>query len=65
MDKTISSEEVRELLLESPSMDAEEKQMWLDIFPSMGKEHFERLKKILLDEKEKMKALEKKYKKEA
>ena len=46
-------------------MDAEEKQMWLDIFPSMGKEHFERLKKILLDEKEKLEALEKKYKKEA
>jgi len=53
MDKTISSEEVRELLLQSSSIDDEEKQMWLDIFPSMGKEHFERLKKILLDEKKK------------
>lgn len=65
MTTQISSEEVRELLLQSSSIDAEEKQMWLDIFPSMGKEHFERLKKILLDEKEKMEALEKKYKKEA
>ena len=65
MTTQISSEEVRELLLQSPSMDAEEKQMWLDIFPTMEKIHFERLKKILLDEKEKLEALEKKYKKEA
>ena len=65
MTTQISSEEVRELLLQSPSIDAEEKQMWLDIFPFMEKIHFERLKKILLDEKEKLEALEKKYKKEA
>ena len=65
MTTQISSEEVRELLLQSPSIDAEEKQMWLGIFPFMEKIHFERLKKILLDEKEKLEALEKKYKKEA
>jgi hypothetical protein len=65
MTTQISSEEVRELLLQSSSIDAEEKQMWLDIFPTMEKIHFERLKKILLDEKEKLEALEKKYKKEA
>ena len=54
----VSSEEVRELLLQSSSIDEEEKQMWLDIFPSMEKIHFERLKEILLREQEEKKRLE-------
>jgi hypothetical protein len=58
MTTQVSSEVVRELLLKSISIDAEEKKMWLDIFPSMGKEHFERLKEILLREQEEKKRLE-------
>jgi ribonucleotide reductase beta subunit family protein with ferritin-like domain len=44
-------EEIIQLLKDSPSVDEQEVEMWIEIFPQMEKIHFERLREILLKEK--------------
>lgn len=43
------------------SMDQDEKKYWLDLLPSMTKEQIKSLYDILLNEKQKLEELEKKY----
>ena len=43
------------------SMEEDEKGYWFDIIPSMGRSQIEKLIRILVEEKRKLKALERKY----
>jgi hypothetical protein len=50
------------LILYSKSMDtSEEKQSWFNLLPMMNKEQIEKLKDILVREKQKLTAIEQKY----
>lgn len=49
------------LILETESMDDDEKQYWFDIMPSMTNDQIDRLFNILDTEKKKLEALEDKY----
>lgn len=53
--------ELVNLVLETESMDDEERQYWFDIMPSMSAEQIDRLYNILDTEKKKLEALEEKY----
>jgi len=51
------------LVLNSKSMDnAEEKQSWFNLMPMMNQEQMDKLRDILMREKEKLDEIEKKYK---
>lgn len=52
------------LILDTESMDNDERQYWFDIMPSMTDEQIDRLFDILDTEKKKLEALEHKYQKE-
>ena len=56
--------ELINLVLETESMDDDEKQYWFDIMPSMTHEQVDRLYDILETEKRKLGALEDKYQNE-
>lgn len=56
--------ELVKLVLETESMDDNEKQYWFDILPSMKAEQVDRLFNILQTEKDKLAELEKKYQEE-
>lgn len=56
--------ELIKLILETESMDDDERQYWFDIMPSMTDEQIDRLFNILDTEKKKLEALEEKYKNE-
>jgi len=53
--------ELIKLILETESMDNDEKQYWFDIMPSMTNDQVDRLFSILDTEKRKLEALEDKY----
>lgn len=53
--------ELVQLILETESMDNDEKQYWFDIMPSMTNDQIDRLFNILDTEKKKLEALEDKY----
>jgi len=53
--------ELVNLILETESMDDDEKQYWFDIMPSMTDDQIDRLFNILDTEKKKLEALEEKY----
>lgn len=56
--------ELIQLILETESMENDERQYWFDIMPSMTDEQVDRLYNILETEKRKLADLENKYKKE-
>ena len=56
--------ELIKLILETESMENDEKQYWFDIMPSMTDDQIDRLFNILDTEKKKLEALEEKYKDE-
>lgn len=56
--------ELVKLVLETESMDDDEKQYWFDIMPSMTDSQIDRLFNILDTEKKKLEALDEKYQKE-
>jgi len=56
--------ELVKLILETESMDDDEKQYWFDIMPSMTDDQIDRLFNILDTEKKKLDALEDKYQNE-
>lgn len=56
--------ELIKLVLETKSMDDEERQYWFDIMPSMNDEQIDRLFEILDTEKKKLEQLEQNYQKE-
>lgn len=56
--------ELVKLILETESMDEDEKQYWFDIMPSMTDSQIDRLFNILDTEKKKLQALDEKYQKE-
>lgn len=56
--------ELIQLILETESMDDDEKQYWFDIMPSMTNEQVDRLYNILETERKKLEVLEDKYQKE-
>lgn len=56
--------ELVKLILETESMDDDEKQYWFDIMPSMTDDQIDRLFNILDTEKKKLNALEDKYQNE-
>lgn len=56
--------ELVDLIIETESMDDDEKQYWFDIMPSMTDSQIDRLFNILDTEKKKLEALEKKYQNE-
>ncbi len=56
--------ELIQLILETESMDDDEKQYWFDIMPSMTDDQVDRLFNILETEKKKLDALEDKYQNE-
>lgn len=56
--------ELVKLILETESMDDDEKQYWFDIMPSMTDSQIDRLFNILDTEKKKLQALDDKYQKE-
>lgn len=56
--------ELVKLILETESMDDDEKQYWFDIMPSMTNDQIDRLFNILDTEKKKLDALEDKYQNE-
>lgn len=56
--------ELVELVINTQSMDNEEKQYWFDILPSMNNEQIDRLFEILETERKKLEELEKKYERE-
>lgn len=56
--------ELVQLILETESMDDDEKQYWFDIMPSMTDDQIDRLFNILDTEKKKLDALEDKYQNE-
>ena len=53
--------ELVKLIIETESMDDDEKQYWFDIMPSMTDDQIDRLFNILDTEKKKLEALEEKY----
>jgi len=53
--------ELIKLILNTQSIDDEEKQYWFSIIPAMNEEKILRLKKILTDEKKEIKKLDNKY----
>ncbi|NVP17286.1 hypothetical protein HUU51_01070 [Candidatus Gracilibacteria bacterium] len=53
--------ELIKLILDTESMDNDEKQYWFDIMPSMTNDQIDRLFNILDIEKRKLEALEEKY----
>lgn len=56
--------ELIKLILETESMEDDERQYWFDIMPSMTAEQIDRLFNILDTERKKLEALEEKYKKQ-
>lgn len=56
--------ELIKLVLNTESMDDDERQYWFDIMPSMTDSQIDRLYEILETEKKKLEALEVKYQKE-
>ena len=56
--------ELIKLILNTESMDDDERQYWFDIIPSMTNEQIDRLFNILDTERKKLEALETKYQKE-
>lgn len=50
-----------ELILHSESMDAEERQYWIDILPVMDEEQLKQLRDILENEKAQLSALDEQY----
>lgn len=56
--------ELVDLIIETESMDDDEKQYWFDIMPSMTDSQIDRLFNILDTEKKKLEALENKYQNE-
>lgn len=56
--------ELVKLVLNTESMDNEEKQYWFDILPSMTDEQVDRLYNILETERKKLEELEEKYQEE-
>lgn len=56
--------ELVKLILETESMENDEKQYWFDIMPSMTDDQIDRLFNILDTERKKLDALEEKYKTE-
>ena len=61
-DETLSQyNELVDLILETESMDNDERQYWFDILPSMTDEQVDRLYSILDTEKKKLEKLEEKY----
>lgn len=54
MERDSLDDEIIRLLQESESVEDDEVQMWIDIFPQMESLHKNRLKEILLSEKEKI-----------
>lgn len=56
--------ELIQLVLETESMENDEKQYWFDIMPSMTDNQIDRLFNILDTERKKLEALEEKYKDE-
>lgn len=56
--------ELIELILNTESMDDDERQYWFDIMPSMTENQIDRLYNILDTEKKKLEELEVKYQKE-
>ena len=56
--------ELIKLILETESMDDDERQYWFDIMPSMTDSQIDRLYNILETEKKKLEELELKYQKE-
>lgn len=56
--------ELIKLILETISMEDDEKQYWFDIMPSMTNDQIDRLFNILDTEKKKLAALDEKYKSE-
>lgn len=56
--------ELIKLVLNTESMDDDERQYWFDIMPSMTDSQIDRLYEILETEKKKLEALELKYQKE-
>lgn len=56
--------ELINLVLETESMDDDERQYWFDIMPSMSAEQIDRLYNILDTERKKLEALEEKYQNE-
>ncbi len=56
--------ELLELILASESMNDEERQYWINILPIMTPEQIGNLREILKNEREQLKAIDKKYAKE-
>jgi hypothetical protein len=56
--------DVIEMILQSESMNDEERQYWIDILPVMNVEQIEQLKTILSQEREQLAAIDAKYGKE-
>ncbi len=56
--------ELIKLILNTESMDDEERQYWFDIMPSMNEEQIDRLFNILETERKKLEELETKYQEE-
>ena len=59
-----NNQQLIKLILNTESMDDEERQYWFDIMPSMTKEQVSRLFNILETERKKLEELDKKYQKE-
>lgn len=53
-----------ELIIGSESMNNEERQYWINILPIMTSEQVENLRQILIDEREQLAAIDKKYARE-
>jgi len=63
-DIQVKYPELIKLILETESMDDDERQYWFDIMPSMTDSQIDRLYNILETEKKKLEELEVKYQKE-
>ena len=63
-DINLKYSELVKLILETESMENDEKQYWFDIMPSMTDDQIDRLFNILDTERKKLEALEAKYKTE-
>jgi hypothetical protein len=60
-DLRLKHPELVELILQSESMDDAERQQWIDELPGMTVEQCERLKAILVNERDQLKAIDAKY----
>ena len=56
--------ELLKLIIESESMNNEERQYWINILPIMTPEQLQNLRQILVNEKRQLEAIDKKYAKE-